>query len=210
MCVRLHLSWSLLRLFKIFNSISITSNINYMYIGIFWNQPVNLIEIYSTVALNVQRFLRERATSGGETGGKESINGRGVGITVGNGRSSRFVNERGSEMADIPGRNSVCKVMHGHESGLNVRRRTSSVLLVCPSIYLYMYVCCCCCCCWLRPRDIANLAVYHRGPRLSGLYLALLLLLRRYVGCCSCCCCCSDTERARFARATRSALFTPF
>lgn len=33
----------------------------------------------------------------------------------------RFERTRGSEMADTTGRNSVCKVMHGHESGLNAR-----------------------------------------------------------------------------------------
>lgn len=36
-------------------------------------------------------------------------------------------------MADIPERNSVCKVMHGYESGLNARRRT--FLRVSPSVY---------------------------------------------------------------------------
>lgn len=62
-------------------------------------------------------------------------------------------------------------------------------MLVRPFVYV-----CCCCCCWLPPRDIADLAVYHRGPRARlrgpGFYLALLLLpllpLRRYAGRCRC------------------------
>lgn len=56
---------------------------------------------------------------------------------------------------------------------------------------------------WLPPRDIADLAVYHRGPRARacgpGFYLALLLLpLRRYAG--RCCCCCDTAERDSHAR----------
>lgn len=84
--------------------------------------------------------------------------------------------------------------MHGLESGLNARRRTPpSVMPARPVVYVR---------CSLPPRDIADLAVYHRGPRGCGLYLALLVAapLRRYAGRC---CSCSDTAGPARARETQ-------
>lgn len=101
-------------------------------------------------------------------------------------------------MADIPGRNSVCKVMHEHESGLNARRRTaSSVMLVRPFVYV---------------RCLLATSARYRGSRSISprparevaawdFHLELLLLpLRRYAGRC---CCCDTAGRNSHARKTQ-------
>lgn len=61
---------------------------------------------------------------------------------VGIARRGRWSRARASEMADIPERNSVCKVMHGHESGLNARRRTPPP---CVGLSASVFVCACVC-----------------------------------------------------------------
>lgn len=153
-------------------------------------------------------FEREWQNGGG-TGGKESINGRGGhqhgavdGRTCESGTADpRFERTWGSEMADIPGRNSVCKVMHGHESGLNARRRTP------PPWCWFVHLCTCVAAAAGYLRAISRISQYITGARARGcgpgFYLALLLLpllpLRRYAGRCRC-----DTAGRGLARARKT------
>lgn len=101
-------------------------------------------------------------------------------------------------MADIPGCNSVCKVMHGHESGLNVRRRTSSVLPVCPSIYLCIYVCVYVL--LLLLLLLATSARYRESRSISPRVVALGLILSALVAAAA------VAARARFARIVHAVL----
>lgn len=120
-------------------------------------------------------------------GGKGSISGKGGHHPARSmiGRSSFRGNARKRDGKYIEAQWSVCKVMHGHEYGLNrAEEDASSVMLVRP-------VCVCTCVAGYL-RAISRISQYITGGARArgcgpGFYLALLLLpLRRYVArrCC--------------------------